>query len=218
MYPNQQPNGQLPQVPPELQPMPGQSQFNPSYLDQIAAPVQQKKASPLLLWGMIGGVLLAVIVFMMILVSSGAPSPSQRVTSLLTRTQSLKSTTQDSAKKIKNSKLRAANSSLASILSGMENDFTTYLTSTGSKDPKADKDDPVTKEFAALSEKLEDARLNERFDTVYAREVGYQIKQIRSELTVAYKSVKSKSFQETLVKQDTSLEDLSKEFSSFNSN
>ncbi|HEY0965083.1 MAG TPA: hypothetical protein VGE13_01240 [Candidatus Saccharimonadales bacterium] len=218
MYPNQQPNGQPPQDPPQLQPIPDQSQFDSSYLDQIAAPVQQKQANPLMLWGLIGGVLLAVIIFMMVLLSSGAPSPSKRVADLLSRTQSLKEVTQDSAKKIKDSKLRAANSSLASILSGMENDFTTYLSSTGGSKPESAKDGPIAEEFTTLSEKLEDARLNERFDTVYAREVGYQIKQIRSDFTIIYKSVKSKSFQDVLIKQDKSLEDLSSDFSTFNSN
>lgn len=218
MYPNQQPNGQPPQQQPQFQPLPDQSQFNPSYLDQIAAPPQQKKANPLLLWSMIGGVLLAAVIFIMLLSSNSAPSPTQRITDLLTRTQSLKTTVQDNAENIKDSKLRASNSSLASILSGMENEFTTYLASTGIKSPKAAKDSPIVGEFTTMSEKLEDARLNERFDTVYTREVSYQIKQIRSEFTIVYNDIKSKEFQETLVEEDKSLKDLSSDFSKFNGN
>lgn len=214
MYP-ERPTGQPQTPPPQLEPLPDQSQMDGSYLDQIATPTQQKTLNPVVLWAMIGGVVLAVVIFIMLLLSSGAPSQTERTISLLVRTQSLKAMTQDSAKNIKDSKLRAANGSLTTILSGMENEFTTYLTSSGEKTPK---DSPVTAEFTAVNEKLEDARLNERFDTVYAREVAYQIRKIRSEFSIIYDSIKSESFKETLAKEDKSLEDLSTDFTTFNTN
>jgi hypothetical protein len=207
MYPDQQPTGQ-PQTPPP--------QFDSNYLDQISTPVQQKTLNPMLLWAMIGGVVLAVVVLALVLLSSGAPSQTERVANLLARTQSLKTLTQDSVKTVKDSKLRAANGSLTTILSGMENEFTTYLTSSGEKTQKRPSNDPIAAEFATVSGKLEEARLNERFDTVYAREIAYQIKKIRSEFSTIYDGIKSESFKEILEKEDKNLEDLSTDFAAFN--
>lgn len=207
MYPDQQPTGQ-PQTPPP--------QFDSTYLDQIATPSQQKTINPLLLWAMIGGVVLVVIIFAMVLLSSGGPSQTERIAGLLARTQSLKTMTQDSVKTIKDSKLRAANGSLTAILSGMENEFTAQLSSSGGNLPKRPADDPIAAEFTATSEKLEDARLNERFDTVYAREIAYQIKKIRTEFSIIYDNSKSESFKEILAKEDKSLEDLNEDFTAFN--
>jgi len=207
MYPDQQPTGQ-PQTPPP--------QFDSNYLDQISTPVRQKTLNPMLLWAMIGGVVLAVVILALVLLSSGAPSQTERISNLLARTQSLKTLTQDSVKTVKDSKLRAANGSLTTILSGMENEFTTYLTSSGEKTQKRPNDDPIAVEFATVSEKLEEARLNERFDTVYAREIAYQIKKIRSEFSTIYDDVKSESFKEILAKEDKNLEDLNTDFAAFN--
>lgn len=195
---------------------PNQPQLDGTYLDQIATPMQQKTLNPMLLWAMIGGVVLVVIIFAMVLLSSGGPSQTERIAGLLARTQSLRTMTQDSVKTIKDSKLRAANGSLTTILSGMENEFTTYLTSSGEGALKRPKDDPVAAEFTAVSQKLEDARLNERFDTVYAREVAYQITKIRTEFAIIYDGIKSESFKEILQKEDKSLEDLSADFTTFN--
>lgn len=212
MYPNQQPNGQPPQTPRQFEPLPDQSQFDTGYLDQIAAPIQQKKANPFLIWGMIGGVLLAAVIFLAMISSNSAPTPTQRIASSLARVQSLKKVTQDNTQNIKDSKLRASNSNLSSILSGMENEFTSQLSPKEAKE----KNEAIESEFSPVSEKLEDARLNERFDTVYAREVSYQIKQIRAELLLVYDDIKSKKFQQTLVEEDKSLKDLNNDFSKFN--
>ena len=224
MYPNQpQPGGQplpptqpqQPQQPPQPQPLSDPSQFNPTYLDEIAAPVPQKTVSPLLLWGMIGGVLLALVVFVIALTSSGAPSSTERMANTLYRVQALKEVASDNATNIKDSRLRAANGSLGAILSGAESDFIPQLSPDG-KAPKAPKDSPITAEFTTLSGELDDARLNERFDTVYAREISYQIRTIRSDLAIIYKAVRADDFKKTLSGHDTSLKDLDSDFSTFN--
>ena len=88
------------------------------YLDSIAAAPQHKTMSPKLLWSIIiGGLLLAAVLFFTIMGAlSGGTSPSERFLSYEYRVAQLTKITDDESKTIKSSDLRALNGSLHTIL------------------------------------------------------------------------------------------------------
>ncbi len=226
MYPNQQPGQWQPQPasqqqpqPQQLQPLPGG--FDGTYLDTIAAPVPTKTVNPLLLWGMIGGLLLIVTIFFTMLLSSngGAPSNSQRLHSFIERTQALKKLTTTSAKNINSSSLRASNSSLSTILSGVETETSAHISALGMETPKKSNKIPskTANDYETIAKNLDDARLNVAFDRVYAREVTNQIAQLRSEMSVIYKNTRSADYKTKLAAKDIDLKKLGEDFANFNS-
>ena len=75
----------------------------------------------------------------------------------------------------------------------------------------------ITKEFEALDGRLEDARLNAVYDRTYAREMTFALKTLHSDMSILYKSTRSKPLKEVLNTTDTNIEPLLDEFQSFNS-
>lgn len=205
------PNQQLPQLRPQDQ------RIDSSYLDQIAAPMQQKTLNPAILWGLIGGSLLIMGIIIMILLSSGGPSTSERMTAFLYRVQSLKTLVSDSTDTLKSSELRAANSSLSSVLTGIQTETSTLLSGSSEKvASKPPKDSPILSEYEQINTKLEDARLNVAFDRVYAREVVYQIATLRTEMLSIYNDSSSKELHAFLETADKDLKGLSEDIAKFN--
>lgn len=198
-------------------PQPVQQTETPmDYLNSIAAPTQTKMISPWLLWLAIGGFLAVLLVIGSALVFGGGESKVERYNNFLYRVQSLEGLTKDSAKKIKSSQLLAANGSLSTIIGGAEAEITKYSPSANNKKAlKAPKDSPILAEFVALDARLDDARLNVRFDTIYAREVTYQISKLRAEINMVYNETKSPGLQTYLVTFDKDLEGLAKQFTKF---
>ena len=223
MYPNQQP-GQTPwQQPPQAQqPQPAQLQplpadFDGTYLDTIAAKPVAQTASPLVLWGMIGGVLLVVIMFFFMFASGGgAPTKTERLASFQERTRSLKTLISKNNKLIKSSQLRASSANLSSILTGMDAEATAYkATITTEKKKDSKKATPVSKEYVVINEKLNEARLNVALDDAYANQVANQIAQLRSEMSIVYKEAKSSDYKEKLSADDAGLKKLQADFLDF---
>lgn len=190
---------------------------NPNYLDQIATPVQKKTINPIFLWGMIGAFILVLIVGTIMLLSSGGPNQSERINSFIHRVQALDKLSNDSAKTIQSSELRALNGSMNTILTGID---TAMQASLGDKESKRaaniPKDSPVALEYEALAKKLDDARLNVAFDRAYAREVEYQLNKLRSEMNYIYDSTKSQTLRTNLERADADIEKLSEDFGKFN--
>ena len=220
MYPNQPPE-QQPQQPPQYAPLPPlRTPSEPggtSYLDSIAAPQKQNTLNPFVLWGIIGGVLLVLALFVIFLLNSGGPSNAESFATYAERIQALSKLTTSSKKTIQSTELRALNATTSSVLGTAIQESSSVLNTVQLKKlPAAAKGSPVTTEFSALDTKLNDARLNVKYDIVYAREVGYQLAKVRSELNTLHKSSKSKSLRAYLEKTDGNLKPLVSQYNEFN--
>ena len=167
------------QPPAPLSPPPVNQPSN--YLDSIAAQPTQQTIKPWLLWTIIGGVILLLIVVVLAIAVPAGPSKTERLLQLSWRMQSVTSLADKHKQTIKSSKLRATNSSLLAILDGAKRDSTSFLSKEAAKQSQP-KDSPLIGEFSDIETRLEDARLNVNFDTVYAREMAYQVATLQSEL------------------------------------
>ena len=219
MYPNQPPDQQQQYQPPQQPVLPPLQPLDTggSYLDTIAAPQRQNTLNPFVLWGIIGGVILALIIAVLLMFNSGGPSQAESFTAYVHRTQALTKLTTNSKKTIQSTELRALNATTNIVLNTANQESTSVLTAVQLKNlPAPAKSSPVTAEFSQLTTKLNDARLNVVYDRVYAREVGYQLAKIRAELSTLYKSSKSKSLRTYLEKTDGNLKPLVSQYNEFN--
>lgn len=162
---------------------------NLSYLNQISAsaapPSTKKSTSPLpflqqkgfRIFIIIAG---AIIVLSIIfgIISSIFNRETDYVPRLQLRTTNLYSTITDYSSQIKSSSLRAANSSLATIIGNMSDTLSTYI------DPKYEIPPKVEEEEEAISSELSaalfEAKINGLLDRTYARQLAYSISIILS--------------------------------------
>lgn len=185
------------------------------YLDSIATPVPQKTMSPLLLWGLISGVLL-LGVFVFIFVSSSGPKTNDQLVALVQRMKSIQTITDEDASKIKDSELSATNTSMDTVLTGAIKETTNALEKNGIKQvPDASPTSKIGKEFDELAAKLIDAELNVRFDRVYSREMAYQLSEVLTEIQTIYDGANSKSLRSSLSTIYDNIEPLQKKLASF---
>jgi hypothetical protein len=211
MYPD--PNQNPQQVPPQAPPP--QPQYSIDYLNQIA-PQQQKKGlsnrSFLMVAG--GGALVAVIIGILMLTSSGS-GPTKNMQTFAARVQALEKITGSAQKNITSNDLRGTNSNLTLFLTNTDHNMTTPLMNNSVDVKKLDKDIVAAEKGEALTAKLEDARLNAVFDRVYAREMSYQLTALETLMKSIYGNSKSKSMKDFLKTTDDSLTPIKKQFDTF---
>lgn len=146
------------------------------YLNQIAPQAPKRQLFELNLRTVITGAVILIILVIIISLISGAiagarKEPWQQLSARLNATAAV---TDDAASKIKSSQLRSSNSDLKLYLTNTQRDLAAYLTRLDI-DPKKLPASIVAKESATeLLADLEDGRLNAKYDTTYAREMGYQ--------------------------------------------
>jgi hypothetical protein len=195
---------------------PNQNTYSIDYLNQIAP--QEKKpgmSNKLFLFIAAGGLLLAIIAGIFILSGAGSAGPTQKMKTLSARLTGLQTISDKAQKNIKNGELRSANSSLTIFLTGANAAIVTPLSKNGIDVKKIDKAIIAKESGAALTKKLEDARLNAVYDRTYAREMGYQLDTIASLMKDILQSTNSASLKEFLIKTDTNLLPIKKEFKEF---
>lgn len=147
------------------------------YLNQIApqAP-KQKKFGLNLRTVLIGGIILVVLVIILS-IAAGAivnsrKDPWQQLSARLTTTKGI---VDDASKKLKNSQIRSANSDLKLYLTNTQRDLTPQLTELNIKTDALSDSIVAEEKRTAMIKRLEDARLNAKFDSTYAREMNYQL-------------------------------------------
>lgn len=147
------------------------------YLNQIApqAP-KQKKLGLNLRTVLIGGIILVVLVIILS-IAAGAivnsrKDPWQQLSARLTTTKGI---VDDASKKLKNSQIRSANSDLQLYLTNTQRDLTPQLAAQGIKVDALSDSIVAEEKRSAMIKRLEDARLNAKFDSTYAREMNYQL-------------------------------------------
>lgn len=155
----------------------GNGQTPLDYLNQISP--QTPKTSRFTLnikTVIIGAILLIIIVCIIAAVASsasgGRKTPWQQLSAKLTTTQAIAN---DATTKLKSSELRSLNSDLKLYLTNTQRDLAVPLGKM-SVDPAKLPASVLAKESGeSIAARLENARLNAKFDSTYAREVSYQL-------------------------------------------
>ena len=171
-----------------MNPQNGQTPLD--YLNQIA-PQAPKKAAFTLNFRFVLLMLLVFIVLIVIIanignaLSNATKGPWQQYAAQLAATTEI---VDGSSGKIKNSQLRSLNSDLKIYLTNTQRDLATPLQQLGINPSKLP-DSIMKKESSeAILARLEDGRLNAKFDSTYAREMSFQLAKTLALLQQLYKS------------------------------
>lgn len=193
-----------PQQPPQLSSSPMPS----DYLDQIASPQKTPRFSNTVVFTFIGGVLVLVIAFVILIMSMSAPKTST-TERLALRLQTLETVSQDAHSKIKSSQLRSINSTLRTSLINANRDIVKPLTAAKIDLEKADKKLVTEESGEKLTAALEEARLNSTYDRTYALEMAYLLERttiLMDSLLVSTKSSSLKTFLQASIKDFKTLQ------------
>jgi predicted outer membrane protein len=171
-----------------MNPQNGQTPLD--YLNQIA-PQAQKKPVFTLNWKTITLGILVLITLILILanVASGIANaqkePWERYTARLAATGKM---VDSSSGKIKNSQLRSLNSDLKLYITNTQRDLATPLANLGINPEKLPQSITKKENSEEALARLEDGRLNARYDSTYAREMSYQLATTLALIQQLYKS------------------------------
>ncbi|NCU38337.1 hypothetical protein EOL96_04755 [Candidatus Saccharibacteria bacterium] len=203
MYPqNPQPQDTPPQQqPPQPQPLgsPAQSEqqapqtYGIDYLNQIAPPTQ-KRINKFAVFGLIGGVLAAVVFAVILIANSGGPDLSTQAKAISGRIATLQSVTDAQQPRLKETALNEANATLSTALSSMETEFAALL-----KERKITTKSVVSTEktyAATLTKKLDDSYQRGTLDRTYPSQMTYELTLLRSKIKKFDQTANSKSIGE----------------------
>ena len=182
-----------------MNPQNGQTPLD--YLNQISPQAAKK---PVFAWNIKTIILagLAVIVLILILVNIGngianaRKEPWERYAARLAATGEI---VDSSSGKIKNSQLRSLNSDLKLYITNTQRDLAEPLKGLSINTAKLPKSVIAKESSAKALERLENGRLNAKYDSTYAREMSYQLATTLALLQQLYKSnvtPKTKAFLE----------------------
>lgn len=160
------------------------------YLNQIAPQAPKKQLFALNLRTVLLGAVAVVILIIIIatvsgIVTSSSKAPWQRFSARLNATTTV---VEDSTGKIKNSQLRSINSDLKLYLTNTKRDLAPAMKALEINTEKLPASIVAEESSTAMSERLEDGRLNARYDSTYAREMTYQLATLLSSLQALYAS------------------------------
>ena len=161
------------------------------------------------------------LIFALFLIFSGggnrADDSSQAALRAYYHISNLKTITQTYQKRIKNSDLAAVNSGLSTSLASNEQALKAYLDGQKIKVPTGDaaKKSKVIQEvdadYAKLNQTLDDAFLNATIDSVYVREMSYQLSVVKNLFSRRKKATKTESAKTMYEKVETNLEEATKQ-------
>lgn len=173
-----------------------QQQLPPNYLDQIApqAPKRSFSLGRPRLFVLVGIAAVIVVIILSIVVSgisSAKKEPWERLAARLTATSEV---VESSDGKIKNSQLRSTNSNIRISLTNTERDLAAPLATAGIQDAEKISASVLAAESSEeMLTRLEDARLNAKYDSTYAREMSYQLSNLLTLLSQLYNSSANES-------------------------
>ena len=156
---------------------PQNGQMPLDYLEQIAPQAPKKPVFTLnlrtILLGAIGVIILIVILANIGgAISNAGKEPWQRLSARLAATALV---VDSSTGKIKNSQLRSLNSDLKLYITNTQRDLATPLTALSIDATKLPKSITSSESSEKMAARLEDGRLNAKYDSTYAREMSYQL-------------------------------------------
>jgi hypothetical protein len=152
------------------------------YLNQIA-PVTPKRPrfelnKRTILFG--AGIAVVFVILLAIVVNvigSSRTAPWQQLSARLATTHGV---AVDATSKLKNSQIRSANSNLGIYLTNTRRDLTAPLALKNIDPEKLPESVTINEADALMIQRLEDARLNAKYDSTYAREMSYKLSTILS--------------------------------------
>jgi hypothetical protein len=171
-----------------MNPSDGQTPFD--YLNQIAPQAPKKPVFELnlrnIIFGAIGVIFLIIILAVVGgLISSSATEPWQRLSARMDATVEV---VDGASENIKSSQLRSINSDLKLYLTNTKRELATPLGALNINPEKLPANIVAEEKATGINERLEDGRLNAKYDSTYAREMSYQIATILSLLQKIYSS------------------------------
>jgi len=198
-----------------------QQQLPPNYLDQIA-PQAAKRSFVLGRTPLIILIVILAIVVVGILaavanqISASRTQPWERLAARLATTSEIAASSEG---KIKNSQLRSTNSNVKISLTNTQRDLATPLTTIGINSEKLTPSVVSSESGKEMLARLEDARLNAKYDSTYAREMSFQLANLLTLLRQLYSSssnVANKSFLQTTYDNFAPVQKSLSEFSASN--
>lgn len=180
-----------------MNPQHGQTSLD--YLNQIAPHTPNKSPFKFgfrtVILGAIAAVILVIILVAIVsAINSSKKGPWEQLSAKLTTTQAV---VDSSTVRLKNSQLRSLNSDLKLYLTNTQRDLATPLGLLDINPAKLPESVTTKENSTGITERLEDARLNAKFDSTYAREMSYQLATIQALYLKLYKSTgntKTKAF------------------------
>lgn len=180
---------------------PNNSQTPLDYLNQISPESQKPRlfAWNIRMFILLGVVAVALVLILVAIVNSVASSGKEPWQRLSARLDATAVVVNASGTKIKNSQLRSLNSDLKLYITNTQRDLATPLANLNIEPAKLPTSVLAAESSAEMQQRLEDGRLNAKFDSTYAREMTYQVATILSLLQQLYStgaSASTKSFLE----------------------
>lgn len=181
-----------------MNPQNGQTPLD--YLNQIAPESQKKPLFAFNLRTIILGALVAVIIIIIIAVVSGAASNSRKDPwqTFAVRLAVTGTIVDSSSSKIKNSQLRSLNSDVKLYITNTQRDIATPLSRLDINPEKLPEAIIAREKGTGMAERLEDGRLNAKYDSTYAREMTYQLATMLALLQQLYSSSSNPEVKEML--------------------
>jgi hypothetical protein len=169
-----------------MNPQNGQTPLD--YLNQIAPQAPKKQLFTLnFRTVMLGAAAVVVLIIIIAAVSSALSGNSKEPwQQLAARIDTTTEVVDGATKHIKSSQLRSINSDLKLYLTNTRRDIAAPLESLDINPEQISKDVVAKEKGTGITERLEDGRLNARYDTTYAREMKYQVATILSLLQKLY--------------------------------
>jgi hypothetical protein len=196
--PQAQPSAPTPSPYPTPAPLPSGTQpdqYSVDYLNQIA-PKEQRTVNRFAVFGLIGGVLMALVVAIVIMANAGGPDFSSQAKSIQSRITTLQTVADAEQPNLKENAISEANSALSSALTSMNADLTALMKAKGIK-ASSSSSATITKTektyAAALQKKLDDSYQRGTLDRTYTTQMTYELTLLRSQLTKLKNTANSKS-------------------------
>ncbi len=170
------------------------------YLNQIAPQAQKKplfvlNLRTIILAGVAAVILIIIIAAISGAVAGGKKEPWQRFSARLDVTASV---VDGASTNIKNSQLRSLNSNVKIFITNTKRDLATPLKKLDINPAKLPASIVASEKNTGMETRLEDGRLNAKYDSTYAREMSYQLSRILSLLQKLYASSGNQSTKDFL--------------------
>ena len=193
------------------------TEYSADYLNQIA-PKEQRAVNRFAIIGLSGGVLIAAVVAVVIMLNAGGPNFSAQAKSIQARISTLQKVADAEQPNLKESAISEANSSLSSALTSMNTDLTTLMKTKGLKvaSGSAATITKGEKTYAdALQKKLDDSYQRGTLDRTYTTQMTYELTLLRSSLVKLKNTANSKSVTAFSTSAVTNIDAILKAYNAF---
>lgn len=194
---------------------PDQNQYSIDYLNQISTQPKKSGMNDRFFLFIVGGGLLFAIIVGLILLTSSSNGPTQKMETLAAQLQTLQTISSQANANIQDDSLSATNSTLTLLLTNINLNIAAPLKTNGVDVTKIDKAISNAENGAALTQTLENAKLNAVYDRTYAREMSYQLATVIALMKEIYNDTHSTSLKTFLNTTYLNLQPIQTQFANF---